>query len=199
MTTMNEPRTFNYENTETPKDETCDWQEWFLIKSDEEVEQPPERQPGELFYAADGAGDPPVSYDPVLCSFFDGREIGARQADEHEKAEELATAREGLREVLTSFQVGSSAAQEMFSTVNEYINYPRDDAYLEREKAETMAALQKKWGPDTDRMITGAQRVLNEVSRKVPGLADTMVNTGAANNIKIITHLANIAKRRGMT
>lgn len=204
-----EPRAFIYANTTPLQDgsTTPEQHGTSLLTSETgeitppeaatKTEQPTERQPGEISFYADGAGEPPVSYDPVLQNFFDGREIEARQGDDHERAEELATARAGLNEVLQDFQIGNNAAQEMFAEVNQYINYPRDDDYILQEKATTMEVLQKKWGANTSKMIAGAQRILREAEKKTPGLIKTMSETGAGNNPKIITHLANIAKKRG--
>ncbi len=176
--------------SESPKQATAD-----TTNPGQDQEEGP--RPPVISFAEDGAGDPPASYDMHLSGFFDGREMDAAVRNQHELREQLTAARTGLKEALTEYQVGDTAAREMFAAVKGYVDNPRSPERIEADRETTMAALQKKWGGETDKMIKAAQQVLNEISRKVPGLADTLVATGAANDFKTIVHLANIGKRRG--
>jgi len=145
----------------------------------------------------DNMGDPPASYDLHLSGFFDGFEKDAAVLNKTEHLEQLRAARAGLKEALTEAQIGDTAAREMFAQVRNYVTNPRSPERMESERAETMTALEKKWGNDTPKMIEAANKVFHEMCRKVPGLAESMIETGAANDLKTIVHLANIGKRRG--
>lgn len=147
----------------------------------------------------DNMGDPPASYDLHLSGFFDGFEKDAAVLNKTEHLEQLRAARSGLKEALTEAQIGDVAAREMFAQVRNYVTNPRSPERMESERAETMSALQLKWGDDTPKMISAANKVFHEMCRKVPGLAESMIETGAANDLKTIVHLANIGKRRGYT
>jgi hypothetical protein len=148
-------------------------------------------------HAADGAGDAPTSYDTHLGGFFDAREMDASTLNQPEVLKQLKTARGQLKEVLHEYQVGDSAAREMFATVDGYIKNPRTPEAMDQERETSMAMLEKKWGGETEAMIKTAQRVLNELDKKVPGLADSIVSSGAANNAEFIAHLANLGKKHG--
>jgi len=153
--------------------------------------------PAVIQFAPDGAGDPPSSYDGHLGSFFDGRESDAIQLNQHEHLEQLRTARGQIKQVLSEYQVGNHAATELFASAREYIDNPRTVEVMTQEREATMKAMTRKWGSDTPKMIKAAQEVFNDLCRKVPGLAYTMIETGAANDLKFIVHLANIGKRTG--
>lgn len=153
--------------------------------------------PAVIEFAPDNAGDPPTSYDPHLSGFFDAKELDAAVLNKHELKEQLQAARGQVKEALHLYSIGDNAAREMFAAVQQRLDYPRTPEAIGKEREATMTALTKKWGADTPKMIKHAQEVFNDLCRKVPGLADTMIATGAANDPKIIVHLANIGKRTG--
>lgn len=202
-----EEKTFNYANTPSQaKPQESEGSMLTGYSPTPPTTNPTEESPADdgpksplIEHAADGAGDAPVSYDVPLGGFFDGKEMDAGTLDQHEFKEQLQTARKQLDGVLHEYQVGSGAAREMFSAVDGYIKNPRSPEAMDQERETTMAALELKWGAETSLMISYAQRMLNELERKVPGISDSIVNTGAANNIKLITHLANLGKARKLT
>lgn len=144
----------------------------------------------------DGGGDPPSSYDTHLGTLFDGPMMDASVLDQHELKEQLTSARDALKGVLTEYQPGNFATQEMISVVSEYSRSPRSDAAVQQEYETTRASLQRKWGDQYNTMVAGAQRVLNEVCRRVPGMADTLADSGVLNNERFIIHMANLAQKR---
>lgn len=201
-------RTFSYPNTagqQAPEtdsmlggakpDYKVDGQSQAITES---VDEGDDRKPPMIEHAPEGAGDAPTSYDPHLAGFFDAKEMEASTLNQHELKEQLQTARKQLDGVLSEYQVGDSAARQMFSTVDGYIKSPRSPEAMDQERESTMASLEKKWGAETSSRIAIAQRVLNELDRKVPGLADSLVNTGAANNADLIIHLSNLGKQHGV-
>ena len=155
------------------------------------------RRPPVIQFAEDGAGDPATSYDSQLNSVFDSRILDASVLDQPELKEQLQTARKQLDAVLRDFEVGGSAAQQMFAAADSYFKSPRSPEAMDQEREKTMAALDLKWGNETKSMISTAQRVLDEIDKKVPGLADSLVESGAANNADLIIHLANLGKKHG--
>lgn len=155
------------------------------------------RKPPIIEFAPDGAGDPATSYDTHLNGFFDARLMNASVLDQPELKEQLQTARKQLDGVLREFAVGDSAARSMLAAADGYFKNPRSPEAMDQEKGKTMEALELKWGNETKSMISTAQRVLDEIDKKVPGLADSLVDSGAANNAEIITHLANLGKKHG--
>jgi len=154
-------------------------------------------KPPTIEHAADGAGDAPTSYSDHLSGFFDGRLMDANVLNQPEMVEQLQEARKQLDGVLKEYQVGDSAARQMFTTVDGYIRNPRTPDAMDQERETSLALLEKKWQGETEAMIKTAQRVLNELDKKVPGLADSIVSSGAANNADLIAHLANLGKKHG--
>lgn len=155
------------------------------------------RKPPIIQFAEDGAGDPATSYDTHLAYLFDARELSASVLNEPERKEQLQTARKQLDGVLREFAVGDSAARQMVTAADGYFKNPRSPEAMDQEREKTMEALELKWKGDTKSMISTAQRVLDEIDKKVPGLADSLVDSGAANNADLIIHLANLGKKHG--
>ena len=142
-------------------------------------------------------GDAPRTYEPVLNSFFGGKEHQARFDKDQLNVESLAAARAGANEVLTAFEVGEAGAREIFQSFDDYMQNPRSEETIERTAAETSSSLKREWGHDYEKMMSSAKRVLAEAEKKINGLMETVDRTGLGNDIKFIKRLAFIGKRRG--
>lgn len=199
--------TFNYGSTpanKAPEPEVSmlgaaqsDYQHVVTRTAENATPQDDGRKPPIIEFAPDGAGDPATSYDSQLNGFFDSKIMDASVLDQPELKEQLQTARKQLDGVLREFAVGDSASRQMFAVADGYLKAPRSPEAMEIEKGSTMEALELKWGNETKSMISTAQRVLDEIDKKVPGLADSLVESGAANNADLIIHLANLGKKHG--
>lgn len=148
-------------------------------------------------YRENNEGDPPSTYEPVLRSFFDGKEHAARFEKDQLQIEALEATRTGVNEVLRSFEVGETGAKEILDLFNEYMDNPLPEEAIEAEKSKTADALKKEWGHDMDKMVGAAKRVLQEAAKRIPNLMETVNQTGIGNDINFIRRLAFIGKRRG--
>jgi hypothetical protein len=156
----------------------------------------PRPSPADL-WRENSEGDAPASYEPVLNSFFNGREYQARFDKDDLQVESLSAARTGASVVLRAFEVGETGAKEIFNLFGDYIDRPDSDEVKESKAAETSKVLSKEWGKDTAAMISAAKKVLAEASRKIPNLLETVERTGLGNDAAFIRRLAQIGARKG--
>lgn len=148
-------------------------------------------------YRENNEGDVPSTYEPVLCSFFDGKEYRARFEKDDPQVDTLRAARAGANEVLRSFEVGETGAREIFNLFNDYMENPRSEEAMTSQLSQTEHALKKEWGYDYEKMTGAAKRVLQETAKRIPNLIETVDRTGIGNNIDFVRRLAYIGKRRG--
>ena len=142
-------------------------------------------------------GGAPTTYDPILNSFFEGREYMARFDKDELQIEALAATRAGANEVLRAFEVGETGAKEIFDTFNNYLEYPRSEETIEAMTISTEQALKKEFGHDYDKMVGAAKRVLQEAAKKIPNLIETVNETGIGSDLNFVRRLVFIGKRRG--
>lgn len=146
-----------------------------------------------------GAGDPladAASYDHITGDLLDSYEIEARGERDAAEIDTLARTRRGLNEAFHRYSVGASEAKEVMGLATEFFRNPKDAESAEVERANTEAALQKKWGARYQTNVNAAKRVVADLNRRIPNFADKLDRSGLGNSQKLIETLARAGNRR---
>ena len=121
----------------------------------------------------------------------------ARYDGDQTRVDEFVDAQRTLNDGMKELGVGAADANGLFLEARACLNHPKTDDQIPATGEATMAALQERYGAQTDKVIAGAQRVVSALEAKVPGVREFLANSGMGNYPKVVDACVRVARRNG--
>lgn len=149
---------------------------------------------------SDFPDDPAKGYEKA-GSGFDALRLDAISDGEKERAEDLRVARDGLIANARDAGTPPEALEDAINVVRErageaYMNPPTEET-LAADMATGLDVLRNELGESFEADISMARRLIADVEKIAPGTIDSLINTGAGNDLRLIRSVIREAKRRG--
>jgi hypothetical protein len=133
---------------------------------------------------------PTGGYGGVLSSYYDRRD--SRQRDDREALEISRRERAQIEAFARTRGIPADVVQETLAVVHEHDMFPKSKGVVEQRRAQTLEALRIKHGghEEAQKVVRNYVALTAELAKEVPTLAARVNETGAGEDMRIITALA---------
>lgn len=157
----------------------------------------PQETTGLARYGHDaGEGEPVADYTiHGLDDFYEPLIKDARSIKDDDGVAMFQQAKEATNQAFKDYYVGPVRAKEIMMLAKKY-HAGTGSENLEAVNASVMAKLKAEEGTRTDKLLAGAQRVTNDLIKRIPGFKE-IVDKGLGSNETFIRAMINAARKKG--